>query len=273
MKISCLPVSYFKEIINGKMSIMEWVYQAKDLGLYAVDLSILFIEDRNIQYLDSLRREIEEIGMKIAMVTTSPDFTHPNEEKRKSEIIKNKRDICIASHLGAEIVRVTAGQNHPTTYRQEGINWAVNGLMEVLAYAENKRISLAFENHVRASVWNYNDFCYPTRIFLEIFKRTEGTSLGVNFDTANTIAYGDNPIPVLNKILHRVVSIHAADTSTKGELKHVLIGSGLVPFKDIFKILKVAAFGGWICIEEASFLGRKGVKSSIEFINQAWNEA
>jgi sugar phosphate isomerase/epimerase len=53
----------------------------------------------------------------------------------------------------------------------------------------------------------------------------------VNWDTANTLAYGDNPIPVLKKIINRVLSVHAADTSTRGELKPVLLGRDLVPFR------------------------------------------
>jgi sugar phosphate isomerase/epimerase len=94
----------------------------------------------------------------------------------------------------------------------------------------------------------------------------------VNWDTANVIAYGDDPIPVLKKVIGRVVSVHAADTSTRGELKHVLLGTGLVPFKEMFKILHASRFDDWICMEEASFKGKAGVKAAADFVRRIWSE-
>jgi sugar phosphate isomerase/epimerase len=134
-------------------------------------------------------------------------------------------------------------------------------------------VNLVFENHAKPGAWQYIDFCHPTDVFLEIVERTAGTTLGVNWDTANTLAYGDEPLPVLGKVLDRVVSVHAADTAARGELKPVLMGTGLVPFPEMFRILKQAGFGGWICMEEASFQGKAGVEAAARFIRKTWEEA
>ena len=42
MKLSCLPVSFFNEIIDGTMSIGEWAEIGAEIGLDAIDLSVLF---------------------------------------------------------------------------------------------------------------------------------------------------------------------------------------------------------------------------------------
>ena len=272
MRLSCLPVSYFRDIIDGRMSIKEWALEGSRAGLDGIDLSILFLKNRSAEYLDKTRHEIEETGIRVAMVTTYPDFTHPDSMERERELTKLKDDIVTASRLGADLVRVTAGQAHPSVSRRDGINWAVNGLTRAMEFASGYPVKLAYENHAKPGAWQYTDFSHPTDIFLEIVERTASIALGVNWDTANTIAYGDDPIPILKKVLNRVVSVHAADTSTRGELKHVLLGTGLVPFKEMFQILRDGGFDAWICIEEASFKGPTGVRAAADFVRRIWNE-
>jgi sugar phosphate isomerase/epimerase len=272
MRLSCLPVSFFRDIIDGRMSIKEWALEGSRAGLDGIDLSILFLKSRSAEYLDKTRQEIEETGFRVAMVTTYPDFTHPDPTERERELTKLKDDIVAATRLGADLVRVTAGQAHPSVDRRDGINWAVNGLTGAMEFARGYPVKLVYENHAKPGAWQYTDFSHPTDIFLEIVERTANISLGVNWDTANTIAYGDDPIPVLKRVLNRVVSVHAADTSTRGELKHVLLGTGLVPFKEMFQILRDAGFDGWICIEEASFKGPAEVKAAADFVRRVWNK-
>jgi len=272
MKVSCLPVSYFAEIISGKMSVRDWALEGVQAGLDGIDLSVLFLKSRNSEYLGRLRGEIEEAGIRVAMVTTYPDFTHPLSEERKRQLIRLQDDIVVASRLGADLLRVTAGQAHPGVSRDQGIEWAVSGLTRAMEFARAYPVKLAYENHAKPGAWRYTDFSHPTDIFLSIVERTSGISLGINWDTANTLAFGDDPVYVLKRIINRVISVHAADTSTRGQLKPVLLGTGLVPFKEMLVILKRAGFDGWICIEEASFKGPAGVKAAVNFVRHTWNE-
>jgi sugar phosphate isomerase/epimerase len=273
MKLSCLPVSYFRDIIEGRMSVKDWALEGVRAGLDGIDLSILFLKSRSPEYLENLRKEILEAGIRVAMVTTYPDFTNPDPNERERQLVKLQEDIVTASKLGADLLRVTAGQAHPGVGREEGIEWAVTGLSKAVRFALQYPVQLVYENHAKPGAWKYTDFSHPTDIFLSIVERTTNVSLGVNWDTANTIAYGDDPIPVLREIVNRVVSIHAADTSTRGQLKPILLGTGLVPFKEMFRILRNAGFDGWICIEEASFTGPAGVKAAADFVRRAWNES
>jgi sugar phosphate isomerase/epimerase len=119
----------------------------------------------------------------------------------------------------------------------------------------------------------YADFSFPTDIFLENVDGTSDTPLGVNWDTANTLAYGDDAVPVLERVLSRVTSVHAAETAERGTLEPVLVGTGLVPFDEMFGMLKGAGFNGWICIEEASHQGKAGIKAATQFVRTAWEEA
>ena len=51
--------------------------------------------------------------------------------------------------------------------------------------------------------------------------------MGINADTGNAAAFADDRVQLLDQVIDRVISIHAADTETKGELRHVLLGTGV----------------------------------------------
>ncbi|MGI8770886.1 MAG: sugar phosphate isomerase/epimerase family protein [Acidobacteriaceae bacterium] len=79
-------------------------------------------------------------------------------------------------------------------------------------------------------------------------------NLGVGLDTANLILYGKaNPVDAVDILGPHVKSIHAKDgrwPTNPNELgEEVLIGSGLVDFKQVFSRLKRAGYTGAVTIE------------------------
>jgi len=273
MKLSCLPVSFFSDIIEGRMSVFEWAQMGASLGLDAVDLSILFVKDRTPRKLAEMRKEIESIGMRIAMITSYPDFTHPDPVQREQELVLEQRVVEVAAALGAEMVRVTAGQAHPETRREQGVAWATQGLRCLVESTRGSGVTLVYENHAKPGAWVYTDFSQPPDIFLEIVRGTADVGLGINFDTGNAATFADDPVQLLRQVIQRVVCIHAADSSLRGELKHTLLGTGITPFPALFAELKNAGWDGWICLEEASYQGYSGVATATEFIRRTWKSA
>ncbi len=273
MQLSCLPVSLFNEIITGRMTVKDWARIARMAGMDSIDLSTLFIKAHVPVYLKKLKQEIESEGMTVTMVTAYPDFTHPDLLERERQLEYLGRDIAVASYLGARYVRVTAGQAHPQTPVDKGIAWAVEGLRKAVEKAQAYGVKLLFENHSKPGAWEYSDFSHPTDVFLKIVGETGDIKLGINFDTANIIAYGDDTMEVLKKVIHRVETVHANDTSTRGRLTPVLLGEGLVPFPEIFGLLKQESFDGWICIEEASGRGEEGIHKAAAYVRKMWENS
>jgi sugar phosphate isomerase/epimerase len=273
MKLSCLPVSFFSDIVEGRMSVAEWARMGAELGLDAVDLSILFVPDREPSAVAALRRRIEDEGMGVAMLTSYPDFTHPDPAQRERELELEQQVVEVAAGLGAAMVRVTAGQAHPETGRAAGIAWAIEGLCRLAERTRDTGVTLVYENHAKPGAWQYTDFCQPPEIFLEIVRGTAGVGLAINFDTGNAAAYAEDPVALLDQVIHRVASVHAADTAERGQLRHVLLGTGVTPFVPLFERLIAAGWDGWICMEEASFQGRGGVEAAAHFVRQAWAQA
>ncbi len=270
MKLSCIPVSFFKELIGGSMTVPEWARMGKEIGLDAIDISILFVPDRSRSAVAALRNGIEAAGMRVAMVASYPDFTHPDASQRARELDLAQEVVDVAAGLGAEMVRVTAGQAHPETGREDGIRWATEGLRALVDRTRRTGVRLVYENHGKPGAWTYTDFSQPPDIFLAIVKATADVGLGLNFDTANATAFSPDPLALLEQCIERVVSIHAADTAVHGELRPVLLGTGLTPFIPIFRRLVRAGWDNWICIEEASFQGRSGIEKAAQFVRQRW---
>lgn len=273
MKLSCLPVSFFSDITEGRMSLFEWAQMGASLGLDAIDISILFTPDRSSQKLAAVRRDVESTGMRILMVTSYPDFTHPDQAQREQELALEQEVVVVAAALGAQYVRVTAGQAHPETGRAEGVTWAIQGLRRLAESTCGSGITLVYENHAKPGAWTYTDFSQPPDIFLEIAHATADAGIGINFDTGNAATFAEDPVELLRAVLPRVVTIHAADSSSRGELKHVLLGTGVTPYRALFSVLKKAGWDGWICMEEAAYQGRAGVEAAARFIRQTWEAA
>jgi sugar phosphate isomerase/epimerase len=259
--------------MSGQMRVAEWARMGARLGLDAIDLSILFVPGPSVQAAAGLRREIEAEGMRVAMLTTYPDFTHPDAAQRQDEVELGKEAVAIAAELGARLVRVTAGQAHPETAREAGIQWAAEGLCALARGAAGSGVTLVYENHAKPMVWEYTDFSQPPDVFLEIAGLTAGTGLMINFDTGNAAAFADDPLGLLRAVTPRTASIHASDTAVRGELVHVLLGTGVTPFAELFRHLREAGWDGWICMEEASRQGERGIAEAARFVRETWQAA
>jgi sugar phosphate isomerase/epimerase len=272
MKLSCLPVSFYPDIIAGRMSLGEWARMGAELGLDAVDVSILFFDDRSAAALAHARREVEDEGMSLTMMSTYPDFTHPDPTRRAQELHVEREAVDVAAALGVRYVRAIAGQAHPETGREEGIAWAVEALRELVAYARGVGVSIVYENHDQAGVMEYMDFSAPPDIFLAICEGTADVDLGVNYDTANAVIHAPDPVDLLRQVIDRVVTLHVSDTSSRETLRPTVIGRGLAPFSGVFGLLRRAGWDGWVCIEEAAGQGRQGVETAVRYVRQMWSE-
>jgi len=273
MKLSCLPVSFFAEITAGRMSVAEWARMGVELGLDGIDLSILFVPDRSPAAVARLRQEIEAAGTHVVMVTSYPDFTHPDPQQRARELVLAQEVSRVAEGLGAQFVRVTAGQAHPQTGIEEGIAWAVAGLTRLVETTHHLGVTPVYENHGKPGAWQYTDFSQPPEIFGAIARATAPVGLKINFDLGNATAFAEDPVALLDQVVQRVASVHASDTAVRGALHHVLLGTGVTPYLALFRRLQQAGWDGWICMEEASFQGREGVAAAARFVHQTWEQA
>ena len=67
--------------------------------------------------------------------------------------------------------------------------------------------------------------------------------------------------------------IHTNDLARVGYFEPVLLGAGVSPIVEIYRMLRENGFDGWISVEEASKTGEDGFRKAIPYADQAWVKA
>lgn len=270
---SCLPVSIFPKVISGEMSVYDWAIAAKEMGFDAIDMSILFVPQRTPRSVAGIKDQIKRAGLPVAMITTYPDFTQPDPMKRAHQLAHAISDIAIASELEAKYLRVTAGQVHAGQKDEDGIKLVRENFEECCKYAEKWGVKLLLENHSKPGAWDNPDFDFHTGRFLALAEAIKDLPIGINFDTANTYALGDDAPAVFEKVYDQVESIHINDISDCANLRFESIGDGSAPISEIFAIARKKGFDGLLSIEEAGRTGLDGIRKSFINSKALWENA
>jgi sugar phosphate isomerase/epimerase len=284
-KISVFPKCYFDELTEGRRSFADWIRDASTLGGEGVEHYDGFFRSYERKDVDPIVRVMEETGQITSMLCFSPDFTHPDANERARQVERQKQAIDLTARLGARHCRTLSGQRFPGLTREEGIARTVDGILRSLEHAERRGVILCLENHYKDGTWLYPEFAQPEDVFLEILDRIESPSLGVQYDPSNATVGGYDPIEFLEKVKHRVVTMHASDrflaagaslealntqdgsTGYAAALKHGETGTGLNDYDAIFRILSVVRFDGWISIEDG-MNGLDEIRRSGEFLKR-----
>ncbi len=292
-KLAGFPKCFLDDIIVHKtMSLFDWIEQARQLGVDGLEMHHLFFAGVDDAYVDQVKKTCDDYGLAIPMMCYSPDFTHPDLQKRVEELEKQKKAIDLTRQLGGKFCRTLSGQNRPGLERAKAVRWCVEMIREAAAYAEEQNIILNIENHYKDGYWQYPEFALHSDVFLEIVEQIDSPNFGINFDPSNAIVAGEDPIELLQKIKHRVVTMHASDRylvdgniedlrrmemdpvyGYSKTIQHGVIGKGLNDYDTIFRILKEVGFDGWISIEDG-MNGMEELRLSAEFlrgkINRRW---
>jgi sugar phosphate isomerase/epimerase len=266
-RISVFPKCYFDELVDGRLSFERWIRDAAALGGEGVEHYDGFFRSLDPADVDPILRAMEETGQVTSMICFSPDFTHPDPDERRRQVERQKQAIDLTVRMGARHCRTLSGQRYPELSRSDGIARTVEGIERSLEYAETRGVVLCMENHYKDGTWRYPEFAQPEDIFLEIIGRIESPFFGVQYDPSNAFVGGFDPVRFLEKVRHRVVTMHASDRylapgatlddlkSGDGSLgyaaalKHGETGKGLNDYDAIFRLLAEVKFDGWISVE------------------------
>jgi sugar phosphate isomerase/epimerase len=265
-RISVFPKCFFDELVDGRLSFEQWIRDAATLGGEGVEHYDGFFRSLAPEHVEPIRREMESTGQITSMICFSPDFTHPDADERCRQIERQKQAIDLTAQLGARHCRTLSGQRYPDLTRKDGITRTVDGIRRSLDHAEKRHVTLCLENHYKDGTWRYPEFAQPEDIFLEIIDQIESPFFGVQYDPSNATVGGFDPVRFLEKVRHRVVTMHASDrylapgatledlrtadgsTGYATVLRHGETGKGLNDYDAIFRLLADERFDGWISV-------------------------
>jgi sugar phosphate isomerase/epimerase len=258
-------------VLERTMKLEEWFPIAASLGIDGTEIHDRSLASFEPAYLDSIGEELRKNRIVVSQLIGAADFTHPDPAARTRELEITKRNIDVAARLGANSVRLTAGQVHPGVSRREGVDWACEGLKASADYALGRNVWVAYEDHYKDYFWERPDFSQRGEIFLEIVNRLRDTPLKINFDFGNPVMIGEDSIALLRPVVDRVVNVHCSDRF-QGEYPHQIAGKGSVNFPAGFRILHEAGYDGWLSSEYNGNQGLEGLKRSLNYIRETWNQ-
>ncbi len=286
-RLAAFPKCFMDELcVYRTMTLLEWIELAATLGVDGLEFYSGFLED-NDAFLKEIRTALAKHHLEMPMLCCSPDFTQADPQKLAEEIAKQKRMIEITAFFGGRYCRVLSGQRRPDLLRAAGVEQVVRTIKSLLPFAEKNGVILNMENHYKDNYWQYPEFAQKMDVFAEIVDQIDSPWFGVNYDPSNTILAGEDPIVLLERVKHRVVSMHASDRYLKSgtmedlrreedsigyasRLLHGVIGAGMNDYDKIFSILHSVGFNSWISIEDGMD-GMDDLRESVRFLKEKIN--
>jgi sugar phosphate isomerase/epimerase len=284
-KLAAFPKAWMDELcVNGKMTLREWIELAATLGVDGLEFYSGFMELRGIDDAKRFKAVLDDHRLAMPMMCCSPDFTHPDQAFRQKQIDLEKGWIDLTAALGGSYCRVLSGQRRPEVSREEGLKYAAESIEACIPHAAARGITLILENHYKDNYWTHPEFAQKTDVFCDLVDRIQSPHFGVNYDPSNTILAGEDPLVLLRRVKHRIVTMHASDRFLKtgtiedlrkeedsvgyaSRLSHGEIGKGLNDYDAIFAELAGAGFDSWISIEDGVD-GVEQLKRSVQFLRR-----
>jgi sugar phosphate isomerase/epimerase len=289
LKLSAFPKCYLDDIAGRRtMSVFDWIEMARQLDADGLEMYEGFFASLEPAYLDRIGTAISGAGFAMPMLCCSPDFTNPERDARKRAVDHEVEMVRVTRRLGGPraVCRVLSGQRYPDVARDQGLEWVVQCIEQVLPVARECDVVLGLENHYKDGFWKYPEFAQKKDVFLALVNAIpERTHFGVQYDPSNAIVAGDDPVELLREVAGRVVSMHASDRylaegttfdelrqadGTLGyspNLRHGVTGKGLNDYDAIFRILAEHNYRGWVSIEDG-MNGMEEMAESLAFLRR-----
>ena len=216
LKISAFPKCYLDEIAGERtMSVFDWIEMARALDADGLEMYDGFFTSLDDAYLDRVGEAIHAAGFAMPMLCCSPDFTNPDPDARKRAVDREAEMIRVTRRLGGPgtVCRVLSGQRYPEVGREQGLDWVVACIEQVLPVAREHDVVLGLENHYKDGFWAYPEFAQKQDVFLELLardprpRRTSACSTTRRTRSSRATTRSR----CCEAVADRVVSMHASD--------------------------------------------------------------
>jgi sugar phosphate isomerase/epimerase len=184
-----------------------------------------------------LKRACQRAGVKLSGLSAHTPLTKP---EIGTEYLKQA--IRFAAECGAPVVNTDEGPKQAWSTEAEDFVLMRYTLMEASKVAEPRGILIGLEPHQQYTK-------HPDGLD-RIYKLVKSPSIGINFDTGNSYLCGHDPYKWLQRVLNRLVHLHAKDISVeqsgaeRGKVTGTPVGcacgDGVIDWARVIKICRKA---------------------------------
>ena len=181
-------------LLTSSLPLLELPQQLKEHNIPLLELCHFHLPETTPEYLQAFRKALQDADIKLySLLIDLGDVASPDDAKRTADLQEIKYWIDIAALLGAEQVRIVAGNQEATP---EVIARSSKHLLELSEYAQTKGLYTSTENWQKTSQ-NADDL-------LEILRSQNQIRLIVDIGNAE----GLNKYQTLAKLLPQGHSVH-----------------------------------------------------------------
>jgi len=248
-------------LIFGKLTFGESLARLREIGVDGFELynpffyegvfrGTLSLDESGVKEVKSLT---ESYGLKVISVNAGNNFIQPSRDLFERQMYGVKMCIDVAAKLGCDVVRVFGGEPTQEKTGEAAVIAIIEALKSAAAYAEDRGVTLALENHGR--ITNNID------TLLRIIDEVNSEALRVNVDTGNFYWYGYR-LSEVEEIIERLIPL-AAHTHMKngttdrkeerrkiGDIKMTPLYEGDIDLTGFIKKLKEGGYSGAISMED-----------------------
>jgi sugar phosphate isomerase/epimerase len=235
LKLSLAAYSFRQDLDlkKPKMTLFEFIDLAAELPLDAVELTSYYWAETTDEYAAKLKEHAAKKKLAISGVPVGNNFCLKDEKAYRREIQLVKDWTARAAKVGAQTVRIFAGNLPKGDTLEDAQKRVVAAMNECCEVAEKHGVLLALENH--------GGITDTPEHLLELVKPVKSKWLGVNIDTGNFRT--PDPYADIAKIApYGVVSQVKTEVSPNGKTVEADLGR-------VIKILKDANFHGYVALE------------------------
>ncbi len=253
MKIAVSMWSVHKEAMAGRLSIVDFIKWAATTKTQGVELLDFFWKDLDNE-LPQAQAALKETGLPVACYAVGNNFATSDQSKREESLQTVLKGIDMAQTLGSKVVRVFAGDLADGMTIDDARGWIIEGLQQGAAYAEEKGIILALENHGKLA--GRSDQVKG------IIADVGSLALKSTIDTGNFLLVDQDPSEAVTELAPHASHIHFKDfrlhqgenarqyTSLAGkQYVGTVAGEGNVDLTKALLELKAVGYQGWLSVE------------------------
>ena len=273
MKISVSSYSFHQYIKAGKLTQLECVAKAKEMGFDAIEFTDITGDslDEQKAMAKKIKDEADRVGIDINAYTIGANLYHESDEDSEKEIERLKGQLDVAKILGAKVMRhdvcYTLGKRGNARSFDLMLPTIAKNARRVTEYAETLGIRTCTENH--------GFIAQDSDRVEKLFNTVDHDNYGLLVDIGNFLCVDEDPIHAVSRVAPYAVHAHVKDfirfdeavegrtIMTRGAnyIAGAVIGEGVVPVRQCLKILKRANYDGYVSVE---YEGREDCIAGIE---------
>jgi sugar phosphate isomerase/epimerase len=193
-------------LLQSGLPLLELPQQLREHDIFLLELCHFHLPSTDNDYLQKFKGALQQAGVKLSsLLIDTGDIASPDDAKRNSDIQEIKNWIDVAATLGAERVRIVAGNQNATP---EVIARSSNQLGELVAYAKMKSVKVSTENWQKTSL--------EADVLLELLNKNP--ELGLCADIGNAEQTKDK-YATLKKLLPYATSVHFKARYENGQIE------------------------------------------------------